>query len=77
MCAIYCNSLTTDLQDYHFHRCCYTCANIDFKATTVKQHKGEQFHKSLNGSSKNGVVDVSLQVWKVGWATFPKNELCM
>ena len=47
-----CNSLTTDLQDYHFHRCC-TCANIDFKATTRKQHKGEQFQKSSNGSAKN------------------------
>ena len=48
-----CNSLTTNLQDYHFHRC-YTCVYIDFKATTGKQHKGEQFHKSSNGSAKNG-----------------------
>ena len=28
------------------------CANIEFKATTRKQHKGEQFHKSSNGSAK-------------------------
>ena len=47
-----CNSLTTDLQDYQFHGC-YMCANIEFKATTRKQHKGEQFHKSSNGSAKN------------------------
>ena len=53
-----CNSLTTDLQDYHFHRC-YMCANIDVKATTGKQHKGEQFHKSSNGSAKNQNGDES------------------
>ena len=29
------------------------CANIEFKATTRKQHKGEQFHKPSNGSAKN------------------------
>ena len=28
-----CKRLTTNLQDYHFHRC-YRCANVDFKATT-------------------------------------------
>ena len=30
------------------------CANIEFKATTGKQHKGEQFHKSSNSSANNG-----------------------
>ena len=56
---LYCDSLTTDRQDYHFHRC-YTCANIDFKATTGKQHKGEQFGKSSNGSAKNGKMAMYL-----------------
>ena len=36
---LYCNSLTTDLQDYHFYRCHIVCAKIDFKATNGKQHK--------------------------------------
>ena len=45
--------MTTDPQDYHFHRC-YMCADIDFKATTGKQHKSEQFHKSSNSSANNG-----------------------
>ena len=64
-----CNSLTTDLQDYHFHRC-YTCANIDFKATTEKQHKGEQFHESSNSSANNGKMAMyliaSLKSWLGG-----------
>ena len=64
-----CNSLTTDLQDYHFRRC-YTCANIDFKATTWKQHKGEQFHKSSNSSAENGKMAMylitSLESWLGG-----------
>ena len=30
------------------------CANIDFKATTQKQHKDEQFDKSSNSSANNG-----------------------
>ena len=51
--------MTTDLQDYHFHRC-YTCANFDFKATTKKQHKGEQFHKSSNSSANNGKMAMYL-----------------
>ena len=54
----YCKSLATDLQDYHFHS--YTCANIDFKATTGRQHKSEQFHKSSNGSAKNGKMAMYL-----------------
>ena len=61
--------MTTDLQDYHFHRC-YMCANIDFKATTGKQHKGEQFHKSSDGSAKNGKIAMylitSLESWLGG-----------
>ena len=56
-----CKSLTTDLQDYHFHKC-YTFANIDFKATTGKQHKGEQFHKFSNGLAKNGKVVMYLSL---------------
>ena len=51
--------MTTDLQDYHFHRC-YTCANIDFKTITGKQHKGEQFHKSSNSSANNGKLAMYL-----------------
>ena len=31
-----------------------SCANIDLKITTRKQHKGEQFYKSLDGCAKNG-----------------------
>ena len=46
------------------------CANIDFKATTVKQRKGEQFHKSSNGSAKNGkkamYLITSLESWLGG-----------
>ena len=64
-----CNRLTTDLQDYHFHRC-YTvlmCANIDIKATTGKQHKGEQFHKSSNGSAKNSKMAMYLMTSLEGW----------
>ena len=64
-----CNGLTTDLQDYHFHGC-YTCANLDFKATTEKQHNGEQFHKSSTGSAKNGKMAIylitSLESWLGG-----------
>ena len=43
-------------------------ANIDFKATTGKQHKGERFHKSSNGSAKNGKMAMylitSLESWQ-------------
>ena len=40
------------------------CAYIDFKATTGKQHKGEQFHKSSNGSAKNRKMAItSLESW--------------
>ena len=31
-------------------------ANIEFKATTGKQHKSEQFHKSSNSFANNGNV---------------------
>ena len=36
------------------------CANIDFKATTRKQHKGEHFHKSSNSSANNGKMAMYL-----------------
>ena len=36
------------------------CANIDFEATTGKQHKGEQFHKSSNSSANNGKMAMYL-----------------
>ena len=61
---------------------CYTRANIDFNATTGKQHKGGQFYKSQNGSGKNGKNgDVSqfelLGVRKVGLVAFQKaNCVC-
>ena len=63
---LWCKSLTTDLQDCHFHRC-YTCANIDFKATTGKQHKGEQFQKSSNSSANNGKMAMYLIVSLKSW----------
>ena len=46
------------------------CADIDFKATTGKQQKGEQFHKSSNGSAKNSKMAMylitSLESWLGG-----------
>ena len=42
------------------------CAYIDFKATTGKQDKGKQFHKSLNGSAKNGKMAMNLESWLGG-----------
>ena len=36
------------------------CANIEFKATTRKQHKGEEFHKSSNRSANNGKMAMYL-----------------
>ena len=36
------------------------CANIEFKASTRKQHKGEQFYKSSNSSANNGKVAMYL-----------------
>ena len=59
------NSLTTDPQEYHFHRC-YMCANVDFKTTTGKQHKGEQLQKSLNGSTTNGKMAMYLITYEFG-----------
>ena len=42
-------------------------ANIDFKATTRKQHRDEQFYKSSNGYAKNGKMVMylitSLESW--------------
>ena len=71
------HSLTTDLQDYQFQGC-YMCANVEFKATTRKQHKGEQFHKSSNGSAKNCKMAMyliaSLESSLVGLS---ENELCI
>ena len=34
-------------------------ANIEFKATTRKKHKGERLYKSWNGFAKNCNGDVS------------------
>ena len=74
---LWCNSLTTDLQDYQFHGC-YMCANIEFKATPESNTKASNFTSLrivLPTMAKWRCI--SLRVWKVPWAAFSENELCI
>ena len=51
------------------------CANIEFKATTRKQRKSEQFHKSSNGFAKNcKMATFSVLGRRVGFVAFQKTK---
>ena len=42
-------------------------SNINFKAATGKKHKGEQFHRSSNGSAKNSKMAIHLVTSLESW----------
>ena len=69
-----CNSLTTDLQNYQFHGC-YMCANIEFKATTRKQHKGDFTSLRMVLPKIAKWRRISVRARKVGFVAFQKTKI--
>ena len=71
---LYCNSLTTDLQDYQFHGC-YMCANIAVKATTRKQHKGDFTSLRMVLPKIAEWRRISVRAGKAGFVAFQKRSV--